>query len=139
MAFSDGLYRDIGIKLTPQRLAILDFLNGNRQHPSADDVFRAVRRRFPTMSLATVYNTLDTLTRHGKVTPLTGDPGRKRFDPNTEPHDHIICRDCGRIVDVPTQRSITVGNRFRAGFEITGAHVEFTGICPDCRKRSIDR
>jgi Fur family peroxide stress response transcriptional regulator len=137
MAFRREAYEDLGFKLTPQRLAILDYLNGNREHPSADAVFRAVRRRYPTMSFATVYNTLETLKRHGKVREITGDPGRKRFDPNTEPHDHIICTECSKIVDVPANPSVAIDNRHRAGFEITGSHIEFTGVCADCRKRSI--
>ncbi len=137
MAFRREAYKGIGFKLTPQRLAILDYLDGNREHPSAEDVFRAVRRRYPTMSFATVYNTLETLKRDGRVKELTGDPGRKRFDPNMEQHNHLICTRCRKIVDIPVDFRISVDRRHRAGFEITGNNIEFTGICPDCRKRSI--
>ena len=56
-------YRNVGLKLTPQRLAILNYLEGNKEHPSAEDVYKAVSRKFPTMSLATVYNTLESLKR----------------------------------------------------------------------------
>jgi Fur family peroxide stress response transcriptional regulator len=137
MTFRRETYGDLGFKLTPQRLAILDYLDGNREHPSAEDVFRAVRRKYPTMSFATVYNTLETLRLHGRVKELTGDPARKRFDPNTRPHNHIICTRCRKIVDVPAEYRISVDSRFRAGFEITGNNVEFTGVCPDCRKGSM--
>lgn len=137
MAFRRETYGELGIKLTPQRLAILDYLDDNREHPSAEDVFRAVRRKYPTMSFATVYNTLETLKRHGRVKELTGDPERKRFDPNTQPHNHIICTQCRKIVDVPVAFRISVDDRYRAGFEITGNNIEFTGVCPDCRKRSL--
>jgi Fur family peroxide stress response transcriptional regulator len=60
-------YRDIGFKLTPQRLAILDFLQGNKKHPSAEDIYRSVHKKFPTMSLATVYSTLSALKEKGSL------------------------------------------------------------------------
>jgi Fur family peroxide stress response transcriptional regulator len=135
MTFHREAYGNMGFKLTPQRLAILDYLEGNQEHPSAEDVYRAVLRRYPTMSFATVYNTLEMLRQHGRVLELTGIPGRKRFDPNTEPHSHLVCTECSRIVDVPEFRRPSMGSRHRAGFEITGSHTEFTGICPSCRKR----
>jgi Fur family peroxide stress response transcriptional regulator len=128
-------YRDLGFKLTPQRIAILDYLEGNLSHPSADDVYRAVRRKFPTMSFATVYNTLETLKGRGMVQELTGDPGKKRFDPNPRPHHHLICTRCRRIEDVHVEFRLPVAERDRAGFTITGNHIEFYGTCPACSKQ----
>ena len=133
---SEEKYRELGIKLTPQRIAILDYLEGNLSHPSADDVYRAVLRKFPTMSFATVYNTLETLQRRGMVAELTGDPGKKRFDPNPRPHHHLICTLCLRILDVQAEFRLPVTDRDRAGFKITGNHIEFYGTCPDCIKRT---
>jgi Fur family transcriptional regulator, peroxide stress response regulator len=130
-------YRVMGIKLTPQRIAILDYLEGNRSHPSAEDVYKAVRRKFPTMSFATVYNTLEMLKRNGMVAELTGDPGKKRFDPNPRPHHHLICTQCRRIADLQVEFRLPVADRDRAGFEITGNHIEFYGICPACKKRTF--
>jgi len=128
-------YRDLGLKLTPQRIAILDYLEGNRSHPSAEDVYRSVLRKFPTMSFATVYNTLETLKRCGRVGELTGDPGKKRFDPDPGPHHHLICTRCRKIVDVHVEYRLPVADHDKAGFDITGNHIEFFGICPDCKKR----
>lgn len=129
-------YRNLGIKLTPQRIAILDFLEGNLSHPSAEDVYKAVLRKYPTMSFATVYNTLETLKRNGMVAELTGDPGKKRFDPNPHPHHHLICTRCRRIVDLLVEFRLPVSERDRAGFEITGNHIEFFGTCPACTQRT---
>lgn len=129
-------YRELGIKLTPQRIAILDYLEGNLSHPSAEDVYRAVLGKFPTMSFATVYNTLETLKERGMVAELTGDPGKKRFDPNPRRHHHLICTRCRRILDVHADFRLPVPDEDRAGFEITGNHIEFYGTCPDCRKRT---
>lgn len=128
-------YRDLGLTLTPQRIAILDFLEGNLSHPSAEDVYRAVRRKFPTMSFATVYNTLETLKGRGMLRELTGDPGKKRFDPNPRPHHHLICTRCRRIEDAHAEFRLPVAERDRAGFTITGAHVEFYGTCAECTKK----
>jgi len=134
-ALSGAKYRELGIKLTPQRIAILDYLEGNLSHPSAEDVYRAVLRKFPTMSFATVYNTLETLKGRGLVAELTGDPEKKRFDPNPRPHHHLICTRCRRIMDLHAEFRLPVADRDRAGFEITGNHIEFYGTCPDCSKR----
>lgn len=131
-------YRSTGLKLTPQRLAIIKYLEGNQMHPSAEDVYAEVSKKFPTMSLATVYNTLETLKKRGEVQELTIDPGKKRFDPDTGPHHHIICTACGRIVDVHIQYDLNVPAGERKDFEITGNHVEFYGLCARCRKRRND-
>lgn len=127
-------YRNLGFKLTPQRLAVLEYLDGNTSHPSAEDVYKAVAEKFSTMSFATVYNTLETLKQHGKLTELTSDPYKKRFDPATEPHHHLICTVCRRIVDVHQSYKLSVPDRETSGFEITGSRIEFYGICPSCRK-----
>lgn len=132
MSTSGEKYRDLGFKLTPQRIAILDFLEGNLSHPSADDVYRAVLRKFPTMSFATVYNTLETLKGRRMVRELTGDPAKKRFDPDPRPHHHLICTRCRRIADVHVEFRLPVAERYRAGFRITGNHIEFYGTCPAC-------
>ena len=126
-------FKKIGLKLTPQRLAILEYLDGNKKHPSAEEIFREVSRRFPTMSFATVYNTLEALRQRGSILELTIDPGKKRFDPNTEPHHHLICTKCRRIEDVHRHYDLPVPSASKSGFEITGNHIEFYGICPACR------
>ncbi len=127
-------YREIGLKLTPQRIAILDYLDGNEGHPSAEEVYSAVSKKFPTMSFATVYNTLEVLRRKGEILELTIDPGKKRFDPNTTPHHHLICTKCRGIVDIHVDYDLRVPDTARADFEITGNHIEFYGVCPKCRK-----
>ena len=126
-------FRNIGMKLTPQRIAILGFLEGNRQHPSAEDIYRTVVKKFPTMSFATVYTTLSALRDRGNLLELTIDPGKKRYDPMTEKHNHLMCVSCKRIVDVPVIFSLDVPEGVKQGFDITGTHVEFYGLCPKCK------
>ncbi len=126
-------YRDIGLKLTPQRLTILDYLQGNKAHPSADDIYRAVHDKFPTMSLATVYSTLAALKDKGYVIELTLDPDKKRYDPDTGPHNHLICISCKRIVDVPGERHLDLPEVEKQDFAVIESHVEFYGLCPECK------
>ncbi|MCC6346956.1 MAG: transcriptional repressor [Nitrospirales bacterium] len=127
-------FKETGLKLTPQRLAILDYLEGNAEHPSAEDVYRAVAKKFPTMSFATVYNTLEALRRRGSVLELTIDPGKKRFDPNTQPHHHLICLRCRRIVDILGEYDLNLSDERKNDFDIIGNHIEFYGICPKCKR-----
>src|SRR5580658_3440101 len=93
-----------GLKLTPQRIAIVRLFAGDGSHPTAQDLFEKLRPSFPSMSFATVYNTLDTLARTG-LAGLVRIPGKRgdaaRFDPNTTAHHHAVCDRCGAVVDVP--------------------------------------
>lgn len=123
------------MKLTPQRIAIMEYLQGNEEHPSASDIYRAVSKRFPTMSLATVYNTLKALRTRDSLLELGIDPDKKRFDPNTEPHHHLICTKCRRIVDIRSEFNIGLSDSEKHGFEITGNHVDFYGVCPACSQK----
>ena len=93
-------YRHLNIKLTPQRIAILGFLDGNKSHPSAEDIYKAVSKEFPTMSFATVYNTLEALKSKDNILELKIDPAKKRYDPDTTPHHHLICTKCKAIMDI---------------------------------------
>jgi Fur family peroxide stress response transcriptional regulator len=128
-------YGKLGIKLTPQRLAILGYLEGNAGHPSAEDIYRSVREQYPTMSQATVYNTLEVLKKKGGVVELTIDPGRKRYDPNTEEHDHLICTGCGSVLDIHREYSLTIPDAESKGFVVKGSHIEFYGLCLECREK----
>jgi Fur family peroxide stress response transcriptional regulator len=125
----------IGIKRTPQRLAILDYLVGNTAHPSAEEIFRAVSKKYHSMSFATVYNTLKTLTQSGTVRELTIDPDRKRYDPDTTHHHHLICLTCRKIADMPGEIAVDVPRGVARDFTVIGSHVEFYGHCTACRKK----
>lgn len=128
-------YRDIGFKLTPQRLIILDYLQGNKSHPSAEDIYRAVHDKFPTMSLATVYSTLAALKEKGYIIELSLDPDKKRYDPETAPHNHLICIACKRIVDVTGECRLDLPEDERQDFVVMESHVEFYGLCPGCKQK----
>ena len=99
---ADAMLADLkraGLKLTPQRIAIVREIADDFSHPTAQALFERLRPAFPTMSFATVYNTLDALAGCG----LTGSlnlGGAVRFDPNTDPHHHAVCDACGMVVDI---------------------------------------
>jgi Fe2+ or Zn2+ uptake regulation protein len=91
--------REAGLKATPQRLAILSSLAGDETHPTAQELYERLSAEFPSLSVATVYNTLSALTRIQRCRPLElGGP--LRFDPNVDAHDHAVCERCGSIRDV---------------------------------------
>ncbi len=140
--------RGLRVKLTPQRLAIFDYLARHPGHPTAEEVFRDVREQYPTLSFATVYNTLELLVEMGEVRTVIVDELRRRYDVNTEPHQHAVCRECRRILDL-REEEIGGGELLRQalegvdlstrGFLVDGASVEFTGRCAACARGTAER
>src|SRR5687768_4800607 len=92
--------RGEGHKLTPQRLAIIETLAASRIHPTAYEIYDQVRERYPMMGLATVYKTLDLLKELGEVVETGFGAGGTRYEPNLHPHVNLVCRVCGRVMDV---------------------------------------
>jgi Fur family transcriptional regulator, peroxide stress response regulator len=133
-----GKLRQEGLKITPQRIAILGFLDGNKNHPSVEEIHREVSRAFPTISLATVYNTLETLEGIREVQAVTIDPTRKRYDPETQPHHHVICAGCGTIRDVFADyaTSLQVPSEIAREFRVEQTAVSFRGLCRHCAAKS---
>ncbi len=125
-------------KRTPQRLAIIDYLEGNTTHPSAEEIHRAVSKKYRSLSVATVYNTLNTLAKSGALRELTIDPERKRYDPDTSRHHHLICVLCGKIVDIPGGIAVNLPGRMARDFTLLGNHIEFYGHCSPCTKKGRD-
>jgi Fur family peroxide stress response transcriptional regulator len=132
-ALAEKLKR-FGLRATPQRLAILAFLEGNTSHPSAEEIFRELKPRLPSLSLATVYGTLEVLRREGEIQELTIDSERKRFDPDPKPHNHFLCRSCGRVYDLPVELPALTPPRNIEGFWVETFTVDFYGLCPACQK-----
>lgn len=122
-----------GLKMTPQRRAIVDYLKSARNHPTADEVLKAVNEKFPMTSRATVYNTLNLL-KGGKLIKEVFESGTVRFDPNNSEHHHFICRRCGKVEDVEGE----LGGDFQVeslsgGQTVENLEVTFRGLCPECQ------
>lgn len=131
-------FREHGLKPTPQRLGIYRALLRTKEHPSPEGVYRAVRASLPALSLGTIYKALDALEAAGLVEQVSRVGDTKRYDANLDPHHHLVCTRCRRVIDVmlpeasvprATPAVINAGQR---GFKVTGVHVQFLGICPDC-------
>jgi len=125
-------FRAHGLKATPQRLAIYRALLQTFEHPSAETLFRRVRRTMPSLSLGTVYKTLDSLEAAQLITRLSGVEESARYDAKLDPHHHLICTRCKKVIDV-TVPDLPAPAQLGA-FEITGVHVQFLGHCGDCLK-----
>ena len=130
-----------GVKVTPQRAAIYQALAERADHPTADDLYRHVRRQYPMISPNTVYYTLGVLREAGLVHEVNYWHDRSRFDANISLHHHLICLGCREIRDLTdvTLDRLRVSGQARAGFEITGHRVEFHGFCAACRRRGKHR
>jgi Fur family peroxide stress response transcriptional regulator len=142
----DGV-RGAGLKLTPQRLAIVRELAGDESHPTAQELYERLRSTLPSMSFATVYNTLDALTAAGLCTALSLSPGSGRFDPNMAPHHHLVCDRCGAVRDLPAPSAGDAGldataslrhavSRAAPGFALRSVERIFRGLCASCCKET---
>jgi Fe2+ or Zn2+ uptake regulation protein len=129
------LFRAQGLRVTPQRQAIFRLLAGNDRHPTVESLYASVRDDMPTISLKTVYQTVNDLAAMGEVELLDLGTGSSRVDPNVEqPHQHLICTRCGRVRDVLlSERPPVVPPRFRDRFTVESVEVNFRGVCDDCR------
>lgn len=126
------------IQITPQRLAIFEQLRSRKDHPSAEMVFNELKDDFPSLTLVTVYNTLQKLELSGlcmKVNPLHSSA---RYDGNIEEHYHAICINCQKVVDVfDASVSIKLPEWISEEFLVMNQSVSFYGLCKRC-KESID-
>ena len=123
--------------MTRQRKVILEELKHTTSHPTAGEVYDMVRLELPRVSLGTVYRNLDILSRDGHILKLDlDDEGQKRFDGRTDNHYHMRCIDCGRVLDVdlPFQSEIEDDANKVTNCLVTGHKLEFTGLCPRCRR-----
>ena len=136
-AFTNGL-RQAGLRLTLPRLAICRVLAKSAEHPTAAQLHERLRADFPSLSLATVYNTLNTLLALGLVGEIgdAGD-GQRHYDPNTTVHANLICTRCHQIRDLEDHALESVSRRIasRSGYQLQGARVVYYGECPACAKR----
>jgi Fur family transcriptional regulator, peroxide stress response regulator len=128
--------RSKGKKVTPQRLAVCRILIATDTHPTAHEIYAALLDEYPTLSLATVYNTLDTLVRLGMVNALgsAGDDA-VHYDADTQPHVNLACIRCHRVIDLPSEHITHVDAEIvqNSQFKLLGARVLYYGICPNCQ------
>ena len=136
---SDRLLRQAlqasGQRFTEQRAAVFRYIVNTDVHPTADEVFLAVRHNLPGISLATVYKSLETLVGCSLAVKLTYADHSARYDGRTDPHHHARCVVCERVIDLPGELPSSEIEALRheaSGFTVTGYRLELSGYCSGC-------
>ena len=130
--------REKGLRITPQRIAILRVLSVSSGHPSVENIHEQVKKEFPTTSVATVYKNVSMLKELGEVLELSFGTESSRYDGNKpDPHPHLICTECKKIMDPDLDRlkDVSLELKKETGFRITSHRLDFFGICPGCQRK----
>ena len=133
------LLNDNGLKATAQRIAIYNYLSHTTAHPKVETIYEALRPAYPSMSLATVYKTLDSLRRAGLVLELHTGGDSFRYDATTEPHPHLQCKECGAVLDMDPQvtQNLLENAKKLTDCELHSERVYFYGLCPHCKEAAV--
>ena len=132
------LLKEKNLKITPQRIKILKYVDTHRTHPTADEIYSSLKKDIPSLSKTTVYNSLDILKKHGLIKALSICGSEHRYDFKNDMHHHFLCKKCGRIYDIefkcPNIKHIK-GEIQSSGHHIAEVHGYFIGTCNDCIKK----
>ena len=137
MADVAGRLRDAGLRVTAPRVAVLEELERNRSHPNAVEVHRELSARHPSLSLSTVYLTIEAFAKAGLLRRIPARDGHLRVDGVVEEHDHAVCRHCGDVFDLPAQSSIprAAPRGLPRGTRVLGSRIEYDVRCARCQAR----
>lgn len=129
--------KERGLKVTPQRLAIIEALiEKGDLHPGARLVYKEAKKKKKSLSLSTIYATLNEFSRHGIIKTLQFDRMENRYDGNLEEHINLICEKCKKILDYKVPMTVDQGEvAKKTGFSITDTRLEYYGYCQECRKK----
>lgn len=127
------ILKNVGLRVTPQRDAILSHILKNRGHMTADDIYRSIQNVLPNLSVSTVYNTLKSFSEAGLIREIQFADAASLFDANVAPHHHMVCKSCGKLIDfyLPSTPNLTHIAK-EANFQIEEMHIEVSGICSEC-------
>lgn len=127
-------------RLTQQRKIILEELQKVYSHPTAEEIYEMVKPRLPRISLATIYRNLDALEEAGLVLKLQAkNNGKARYDGDTKKHCHLVCKSCGKVIDVfDCNVKINSDEIKQKGFFVISDHLELPGLCKKCNPNSND-
>ncbi|MFX0041106.1 MAG: Fur family transcriptional regulator [Promethearchaeota archaeon] len=133
------LFRRNGYKVTTQRLAIYNFVISREDHPSADQIYQALKNDYPTISLGTVYKTLDLLEELSLVQKLGFTEDRVRYDPDMELHINMVCSNCGKIYDYKAEHLDQLWSAIISdlGVRPKGQRIDIYHECDDCKKTEL--
>ena len=133
-----SLFKVKKVPLTHQRLAVYEELAGRRDHPAAEALYETLKKDYPSLSLATVYKTLQTLHELGMIARVDSPKAQARYDALLETHHHAVCTACGKIEDLFDARLDRLPAPKAAGFVAAGHSVHFHGLCAACAKASAN-
>ena len=133
------LFREHGIKVTPQRLAVYEILKETRSHPSAEQIYKQLVAHNPAISLSTVYKTLDTLHNAGLILLLNVGEDSHRYDGNPNAHGHLVCTSCHRVDDLEESLLGDVNSllKRKSHYQLTALNLYLYGICPECLNTAL--
>ncbi len=127
--------KEQGFKLTPQRIAIVDYLMKKVNHPTAEQIYEIIKKKYPTMSIATVYNTLDMLKEIGLLVEMNIKRGKACYDFVTGPHHHFFCHECENVYNIMDVNCPIFKAGECDGHQVEEMHGYFYGICKNCRAK----
>jgi Fe2+ or Zn2+ uptake regulation protein len=128
--------KEKGLKLTHQRLEIIDILARKKSHPSAAAIFDEARKKAPSISLSTVYYTLDIMKSAGLIKELEFDDRDSRYEGDVSDHLNLVCTGCGKIEDFLASKPVPVDKvEKKTGFRADSARFEYYGLCRECRPK----
>jgi len=128
--------REEGFRITPQRIAIVDYLLKTEDHPSAEYIHKTIQKKYPMVSLSTVYKTLDLLKEKKLVNEIEVE-GEARFDAHTDEHINLVCMKCGKIEDIDEESLKEIQSRAarKSKYLILKGSFELFGYCSNCKSK----
>ncbi|NBG89175.1 Fur family transcriptional regulator [Isachenkonia alkalipeptolytica] len=125
-------------KVTLQRIAIYETLKDTKTHPNAETIYKQLSPKYPTISLATVYKSLELFVSLGLIQAINVEENSFRYDGNSKPHPHLICSNCKKVEDLDEHPFSDLGQQVEAlsGYQIEKQQLNFYGYCPDCIQKS---
>lgn len=130
--------KEHGLKVTAPRLEIMRYLDKNRTHPTAAEIFTDLKKKNPSLSRTTVYNTLETLMKNGVIQMLSISMTEMRYDFKKGMHHHFLCKECGCILDIDVKCQF-LDTQLNGDHFVEEVHGYFKGICKNCRKKGRKR
>jgi len=129
--------KKLGIKVTPQRIAIYKELVDTTEHPSTEGIFRKIRSYYPNISLTTIYRTLETFEKLGLISVVNILYNAARYDANLEPHHHLVCVVCKKVEDFydDSLANLNIPKEALLDYRLLGYTVQINGICTECHKK----
>ncbi len=133
--------KEVGISATSQRIIIYKAIMDDKSHPSPEELYAKIKDENPTISLATVYKTLETFSEYGFIKKVTPLHVKVRYEPNIERHHHMVCVKCGKIYDVKSDELnyIELSDKILGKNILLDYSIQFNIICEECQLKEKNK